>query len=965
MRLSPNAGERVTLDAESRPDDPFVGRGRELDILRRLLIAAGAPRHAFVEGEAGIGKTRLVSEFSEEIRGRGLRILRGSCYQVAEAAPYFPFLQILNQLHLAKTSSTAFLQRLAREVAGRTAANALGDDLYGRRRRLLDALTRAILQDTASHRTMVCVEDLQWADAGSLLLLNSLLDQAPASLLVIATARSDENIEVESRQLIARIAQRSVRVGLRGLARSEVGELIAKLGATEWLRGDEQELLRQFTRGNPLFLRELVSHLKESGLLGRRTAQEAVELAKMPEHVANLVDLRLRQLPDDVLLALRVGAVAGGDFSPDVVEQATGAAASDVEGLLDVGVSKGILEVVGARGLPRYRFAHPMFTKRLYDSTPRSLRRRLHSQLARLADSETAGLTVEERARHYALGPGPAAGRRGIEYCGKAAERAEEVLAFETAARFWELALRCVSSREQKTRGEILRRLGWALWSAGKWDRAAEVWQTAIAIFESRQEQAAAAEISLALGDMHRWRQEHAEAERWLKKALQPPIESPVERSRALALLGSLYCLQDKEHGLPMLQEAAAMVSSGGGDPLVTYWLSYGFLVSGHRSRSYAIARAGLKEARRSGDSRATALLAASLFHQELGQLREGRARSHARIVRSIVDQSDPTALIRSLVCEALLLGYGGRWEAVTKTCERWLAAVRLTGRFQVATATAFWAEAQLALGHTEVAAGALRRAVPDLERIRHVAALHLARALVRGGELEEAAVLLRPYSRQLLKSRRLTDAVGRALLGEVASQLEEPKLWQSCYDLLQREEYQMVMAYSPIAIQRVLGRLAGRLGLWAEAFERFDATLEQLAHGQAHGELVQSYRDYAELRRRRRKRGDFNKARALELEGEHLCRRLGISDLRPQDIPPEGNRFGLTGRELEVLGLVATGLRNQEVAAALTISPGTVNRHLENMFAKMQVRVRTEAVMLAVEEGLVGPLAVGGQNDV
>lgn len=77
---------------------------------------------------------------------------------------------------------------------------------------------------------------------------------------------------------------------------------------------------------------------------------------------------------------------------------------------------------------------------------------------------------------------------------------------------------------------------------------------------------------------------------------------------------------------------------------------------------------------------------------------------------------------------------------------------------------------------------------------------------------------------------------------------------------------------------------------------------------------------------------------------------------LRASAVPTPGNRFGLTGRELEVLALVAGGHRNSEIAEVLMISHRTVERHLDNIFAKMGVDTRTEAVVKAVQEGLIEP---------
>jgi len=166
-------------------------------------------------------------------------------------------------------------------------------------------------------------------------------------------------------------------------------------------------------------------------------------------------------------------------------------------------------------------------------------------------------------------------------------------------------------------------------------------------------------------------------------------------------------------------------------------------------------------------------------------------------------------------------------------------------------------------------------------------------------------------------------------------------------------------MVYRPIAVERVLGCLASRGASWKQAMEHFEAAISQLSTGGARWELAQSQLDYAEMRRRRRRRGDILKAEALELEAGRILQELAIAPPSQLTKHTNGtNLYGLTGREIEVLAIVSEGRRNQEIAETLTVSPRTVARHLQNILQKMGARSRTEAVMLGVAENLVGPFA-------
>lgn len=954
--------------------DTFVGRREALTTLHRLVDGSGGSlRSGLIEGEAGIGKTRLVTEFVEQACQKGIRVLQGYCYRVKEAGPYFPLLQILSGLQEAGSRSGNLLRGSA-DVALTRGVQSLSEDLRSQRSQFLSEVSDAILRASASRETLVCVEDIHWADIGSLLVLNNLLDMRTRNLSIICTARMDEPMEVEVRQLVARIEEKSRRIVLHGLAQAEAREFVESLAGPGAVTDEELRVLRSFTNGNPMFLRELFFHFQETGLLARHTIQEAIKRTRMPDRLSHVIDLQLARLPGDVRRVLSAASVIGAEFSADLVARVLAEAEIDVQARLEIAIANRILQPIDALEASRYRFAHALFATGLYESLLASERRDLHRRVAEAIDTGVVSLSAGEVARHHALGFGVKGGRRTVERCRVAAEQAENIMAFETAARFWEYALRCTRPRSQRTRAELYRRLGRALRAAGKWTQAVEAWREAARLFEYLEDWKKVGDLALALGEMHRLRQEYAESERWLELALKLCSDRPADRGKALALLGSIRCLEGETgQGLQLLEEASQTGASTGGDPVVAFWLSQGFLASGNPARAQAVAKKGLEDAQRRGISSAVALLAAGLVHHELSRLSPRSARSYARLLQEAVDPTDTTALTRSLLCQTLLLAYAGNWRKVLSLCERWMAQVRFAGRYQVATARVIWAEARLALGDALVARTDLLRSLPHLEHMRPVAALHLARILLRLGEEEEATSLVSRHWRQLASDARPTSAAGRALLGEVVSSLNQPELARRCYDSLLREPRPIVIGYSPLSVQRVLGCLAAHLKMWSSAIEHFETAMQQLAEGGARWELAQTYLDYRDMRRVRWRRGDLRKAAALELEAEAILSELGIQDGAVQRTPvpsPDGGRFGLTTRELEVLALLAEGRRNQEIAEALTLSRGTVNRHLENIYMKMEVNNRTEAVVQAVKEGLVGPLArassagrVGGQE--
>ncbi len=263
-------------------------------------------------------------------------------------------------------------------------------------------------------------------------------------------------------------------------------------------------------------------------------------------------------------------------------------------------------------------------------------------------------------------------------------------------------------------------------------------------------------------------------------------------------------------------------------------------------------------------------------------------------------------------------------------------------------------AESHLALGAVAAGCDELGIAHDNASQLeKPVVAIHLARALLQSGSVEGATALLDRHADTIL--RDIPRGAGD-VLGDVAAQLDVPDLWKRCYELLQRRRRPLAIYHVPVATGRVLGRLAARMQDWNAAFEHFDTAAKQLAAGGARWEHAQTLLNYAEARRARRRRADAGKAAALELEAQAVYQELGIP-FEAHSHESGANRFGLTGRELEVLELMARGSRNHEIAEALTISQGTAARHVENILNKFGVSNRVEAIMKAVETSLIGPL--------
>ncbi len=410
------------------PGDGFVGRPAELDALAAAWAAAGAGRGTavVVTGEPGIGKTRLVEAFAARA---GAAVRWGRCAEIGGAPPYWPWQQVLGGLP---------------EGAG-------GSDPGARFALGLDT-ARRLRAGAAEAPLLVVLDDLQWADADSLHVLEVVLSQLHGSRLLLALTCREEAVGAAGLPRVLGAAARlpgARRLRLGGLATGEVAALAAELAGTA-LDEDDARVLAERSGGNPFFVTELAA-------VGAR------EGGAVPAGVRDVVRLRLEDLPAPVRDVLAVAAVAGRDVSVAVLWAALGEgpAADPVGDALTAG-----LLVEPAPG--RVRIAHDLVREVLLADLGPAARAALHGRvadaLAAAPAAATAAAAIAVHRSEAAAGrPDPAAALA----CLRAAREAIDRAGVEEAAALAERGLAHVPAGEVATatdlhlvRGAALRLLG-------------------------------------------------------------------------------------------------------------------------------------------------------------------------------------------------------------------------------------------------------------------------------------------------------------------------------------------------------------------------------------------------------------------------------------------------------------------------------------------------------------------------
>ena len=485
---------------------PFTGRTTELQTLRDL--ASSAPhRLALVEGEPGIGKTRLADEF---IRESHTLALTGAARELEHSLPYQPVIEALResltqpewlawQAALRSSVPAMWLVEVARLLPELAAAppGTLSASTTADESRLWEGIRRFLLALARQRSVTIFLDDLHWADASTLALLGYLVRQtANAPIFFLAATRP-----ALPRSPLATLQQaltREGRLAQLSLARVSAADvsMLAHYFSPDHADPLSDWLMRN-SEGNPYVVAELVRYARENHLL---LADGAVNLEALsaspvvPQTIYSFIQSRLARLSEAARHVLETAMAAGREFDFDVIWRA---AALSENAALDA------LDELRAAGLvcplsgSRYTFDHNLTMEVVYREVGEPRHRLLHRRVAEVLElvqrerpDSIAGLI----AWHFIEGNAP---DRAAPYAFRAGELAAQVAAWREAITFYEQAL---AGSGKLQRRPILMALGEARLNAGEHVQASEAFREALALAQSSRDaaQAEAAQLALA-----------------------------------------------------------------------------------------------------------------------------------------------------------------------------------------------------------------------------------------------------------------------------------------------------------------------------------------------------------------------------------------------------------------------------------------------------------------------------------
>ncbi|MCB0828750.1 MAG: AAA family ATPase [Solirubrobacterales bacterium] len=441
----------------------FCGRTGEIGALGQLwqAVVDGSQKVALLGGEPGAGKTRLAREVAVRAQDEGALVLFGRVDEDAAVA-YQPFAEALRHYLSNVDEETragvlglrgGALARLAPELSDE-APTGPSDALT-----LFDAFADWLSGESRRRPVLLILDDLHWAGRPTLqALLNLVRSERLGRVLIICTYRDTElgrKHPLSENLADLRRVEGVERLPVRGLDHIGVEQFV-RSALDGSMNGSGQELvevLSEQTQGNPFFISQVLSHIRESGAAEQAGSGIAVmtdDLFEVPEGVRDVVGRRVSHLSEKAGELLTVAAVAGLEFDTAVVAEVACQDTSDSLDGFDEAIAARLVFETDTPG--RLRFAHALVRQTLEEELSTLRRIHLHRDLGlaierRFPESAT---TVIELAHHFAEAAAVGQGKRATAYAERAAGQARERGAPGQAADFLRRALELLPADDDR-----------------------------------------------------------------------------------------------------------------------------------------------------------------------------------------------------------------------------------------------------------------------------------------------------------------------------------------------------------------------------------------------------------------------------------------------------------------------------------------------------------------------------------
>jgi DNA-binding CsgD family transcriptional regulator len=856
----------------------LVGRRDELAALiaRRGFAARGHGSLVLIEGEAGVGKSRLVGAFCESLSNGRASLGIGVCREFGNA-PFGAIAEALRGTECAPPNS---------------AAPTRAEELIDLRIRLASACARR-------NRVMI-LEDIQWADEGSLAFLHYLLSYIGSMrLLAIATYRGDELPENRVAPYLTRLAsdRATCRVTLQPLASAQIRSMLRlSLGDRPLPTARTEEIVNR-AEGNPFFAEELLTNALESDAAG------------LPMTIGAAVMERISKLGDDAAEIVTRAAVVGQRFEAEFLADTFSYPIGEVHrALRRMRAAKLIVEVETRPA--SYAFRHALTREAIYDSILAAERRPLHARTLEAFEAR-GGASAQDLGYHAWAALDASKCRR---YNERAGDEADSAHAYSDALRCYERALE--GDCDAETRGGLLVKSAISASRDGMAERATQLYGAAAAALAGHGTPQQMAEIYYAMGSQARLAGDNRRALSIIDRAAQA---LPAHETRAKAMLQVTSAFMRLDRG--EIDRAKALIAQSEAAADMPIY---------HNAVSYAALNSGDVAALRSAGEAQTRLCAA-LGPDHLLRVRFNLAFNYG---------------ILGLDADAL-----AEFDALIPDLER----ARLSSLRVLSYANAAIVHARA--GRVRVARDLVERGLEIPEPTTTGPIALAAAGLIVGHALRDAELVERCASERIVETAfasHINSTLGR-IAGPYARWLHSQGDEAPARAVLRRASHALTVplgATETFLAAAELGDLDTQRAAWSFATVlEAQSHLDLYAASAAHLRALEARADGSESAMRaqaaeastiyRRLGWGLHAARCLELAGD---RDRGTDKYAVVDAVVELRRSDpLSTREREVASLVANGAPNNGIAKTLAVSQRTIEKHLTSIYEKLGLRNRAE----------------------